>query len=183
MKNYNEDIEFYTDSDGNIRLSIIHYQQLHKQIKKHTDRVDNLTDEYIKSMPLLSVSIAAALANMHPQTVRQYDRLGLVSPNRSKGKSRRYSLKDVERLLNIQRLSREGVNLEGIRRIVELEEERQMLLDKIEFLENQLNDEERVFVADPNGFIYSSYETYDYKLDNSDGNSFELVLWKPNKSK
>ena len=67
------------------------------------------------------VSVAAELAGMHPQTLRQYDRLGLVSPARTRGRGRRYSHRDVERLRRIQALSQEGINLEGIRRILDLE--------------------------------------------------------------
>ena len=67
------------------------------------------------------VSVAAELAGMHPQTLRQYDRLGLVSPARTRGRGRRYSHRDVERLRRIQSLSQEGINLEGIRRILDLE--------------------------------------------------------------
>ena len=67
------------------------------------------------------ISVAAELAGMHPQTLRQYDRLGLVSPARTSGHGRRYSRRDVERLRRVQALSQEGVNLEGIRRILDLE--------------------------------------------------------------
>ena len=67
------------------------------------------------------ISVAAELAGMHPQTLRQYDRLGLVSPARTRGRGRRYSHRDVERLRRIQSLSQEGINLEGIRRILALE--------------------------------------------------------------
>ena len=68
-----------------------------------------------------AVYVAADLAGMHPQTLRQYDRLGLVSPARTRGRGRRYSHRDVERLRRIQSLSQEGINLEGIRRILALE--------------------------------------------------------------
>jgi MerR family transcriptional regulator/heat shock protein HspR len=67
------------------------------------------------------ISIAAELSGMHPQTLRQYDRLGLVSPGRATGRGRRYSLRDIASLRNIQRLVGEGVNLAGIARIIELE--------------------------------------------------------------
>ena len=67
------------------------------------------------------ISVAAELSGMHPQTLRQYDRLGLVSPGRASGRGRRYSLRDVASLRNIQRLVGEGVNLAGIARIIELE--------------------------------------------------------------
>ena len=70
------------------------------------------------------ISVAAELAGMHPQTLRQYDRLGLVSPQRTGGGGRRYSEEDVARLREVQRLSQEeGVNLAGIKRIIELENE------------------------------------------------------------
>jgi MerR family transcriptional regulator/heat shock protein HspR len=70
------------------------------------------------------ISVAAELAGMHPQTLRQYDRLGLVSPQRAGGGGRRYSEEDVALLREVQRLSQEeGVNLAGIKRIIELENE------------------------------------------------------------
>ena len=67
------------------------------------------------------ISVAAELAGMHAQTLRTYDRLGLVSPNRSSGGGRRYSQHDVDLLREVQRLSQDqGVNLAGIKRIIEL---------------------------------------------------------------
>ena len=72
--------------------------------------------------PVFVISVAAELAGMHPQTLRQYDRLGLVTPGRSGGGGRRYSPRDVELLREVQRLSQEeGVNLAGIKRVIELE--------------------------------------------------------------
>jgi len=68
------------------------------------------------------ISVASQLSGLHPQTLRQYDRLGLVSPNRTVGKNRRYSLLDIVRLRNVQRLVGEGINLAGIARIMQLEE-------------------------------------------------------------
>jgi len=71
---------------------------------------------------VLVISVAAEMAGMHPQTLRQYDRLGLVQPARTAGGGRRYSLRDVAQLREIQRLSQEdGVNLAGIKRIMQLE--------------------------------------------------------------
>ena len=67
------------------------------------------------------ISIAAELSGMHPQTLRQYDRIGLVSPGRASGRGRRYSLRDIASLRNIQRLVGDGINLAGIKRIMELE--------------------------------------------------------------
>lgn len=72
--------------------------------------------------PVYVISVAAQLAGMHPQTLRTYDRLGLVVPVRTAGRGRRYSARDIALLREVQRLSQEeGVNLEGIRRILELE--------------------------------------------------------------
>ncbi len=68
------------------------------------------------------ISVASQLSGLHPQTLRQYDRLGLVSPSRTIGKNRRYSLLDIVKLRNVQRLVGEGINLAGIARIIELEE-------------------------------------------------------------
>ena len=71
---------------------------------------------------LYVISVAAELAGMHPQTLRQYDRLGLVSPGRSSGRGRRYSLRDIVLLRSIAKLTNDGINLAGIARIMELEE-------------------------------------------------------------
>src|SRR3954464_14671652 len=72
--------------------------------------------------PVYVISIAATLAGLHPQTLRQYDRLGLVSPGRAPGRGRRYSARDIVLLREVQRLSQdEGINLAGIKRILELE--------------------------------------------------------------
>jgi MerR family transcriptional regulator, heat shock protein HspR len=81
-----------------------------------------LTDD----TPVYVISVAAQLAGMHPQTLRAYDRLGLVSPGRAAGRGRRYSLREILLLREVQRLSQqEGVNLSGIKRILELESQRQ----------------------------------------------------------
>jgi MerR family transcriptional regulator/heat shock protein HspR len=72
--------------------------------------------------PVFVISVAAQLAGMHAQTLRQYDRLGLVTPGRTNGGGRRYSARDVALLREVQRLSQEdGLNLAGIKRIIELE--------------------------------------------------------------
>lgn len=70
---------------------------------------------------LYVISVAAELSGLHPQTLRQYDRLGLVSPNRTEGRNRRYSLRDIASLRMVQRLVGEGINHAGIKRIIELE--------------------------------------------------------------
>ena len=72
--------------------------------------------------PVYVISVAAQLSGLHPQTLRAYDRLGLVSPGRTAGRGRRYSLRDILALREVQRLSQEeGVNLSGVKRILELE--------------------------------------------------------------
>jgi MerR family transcriptional regulator, heat shock protein HspR len=73
---------------------------------------------------VLIISVAARMAGMHPQTLRQYDRMGLVQPGRAAGGGRRYSVRDVALLREVQRLSQDyGVNLAGIKRIIELEQQ------------------------------------------------------------
>ena len=67
------------------------------------------------------ISVAAEISGMHPQTLRQYDKLGLVSPSRTEGRNRRYSLRDIASLRMVQRLVGEGINHAGIKRIIELE--------------------------------------------------------------
>jgi MerR family transcriptional regulator, heat shock protein HspR len=87
---------------------------------------DTMTSPYDfgDDTPVYVISVAAQLAGMHPQTLRAYDRTGLVSPGRSAGGGRRYSLRDVVALREVQRLSQEeGVNLSGIKRILELDRE------------------------------------------------------------
>jgi MerR family transcriptional regulator, heat shock protein HspR len=70
---------------------------------------------------LYVISVAAELSGLHPQTLRQYDRLGLVSPERTEGRNRRYSLRDIASLRMVGRLVGEGINHAGIKRIMELE--------------------------------------------------------------
>lgn len=89
--------------------------------------------------PVYSVSVAARLSGLHPQTLRQYDRLGLVSPGRTGGGGRRYSPRDIARLREVQRLSQsEGVNLAGIERILALEDEVAGLRSQTLRLEHQV---------------------------------------------
>lgn len=82
--------------------------------KREPHEIDDETGLYV-------ISVAAELSGLHPQTLRQYDRLGLVSPNRTEGRNRRYSLRDIASLRMVQRLVGEGINHAGIKRIIELE--------------------------------------------------------------
>ena len=86
------------------------------------------------------ISVAAELAGMHAQTLRTYDRLGLVSPVRSAGGGRRYSERDVELLREIQRLSQdEGVNLAGIKRIIDLTNQVEALQSRVAEISDELS--------------------------------------------
>jgi MerR family transcriptional regulator/heat shock protein HspR len=137
--------------------------------------------------PVLTVSQAAELAGMHPQTLRQYDRLGLVVPRRTAGRGRRYSRRDVARLLQVQRLAQgEGINLAGIKRILDLEQH-------VSVLERQLADllrmqaardeaEGRVFAAGSGGEVVAvplGRRVRRSELRVERGRGGALVLWRP----
>ena len=88
--------------------------------------------ELPEDAPVFVISVAAELAGMHAQTLRQYDRIGLVTPGRTLGGGRRYSARDVALLREVQRLSQdEGVNLAGIKRIIELESQVDALRQRV----------------------------------------------------
>ncbi len=90
--------------------------------------------------PVFVISVAAELSGMHPQTLRQYDRLGLVTPGRAGGGGRRYSSRDVALLREVQRLSQEeGVNLAGIKRVIELENQVEALQARVQELGEELH--------------------------------------------
>jgi len=111
--------------------------------------------------PVFVISVAAQLAGMHAQTLRQYDRLGLVSPSRTRGGGRRYSARDVTLLREVQRLSQdEGVSLAGIQRILDLEHQVQALRsrvgdlrDEVEALRSVIGAGSRVFAAGQAGEV------------------------------
>jgi len=88
-----------------------------------------------EDMPVYVISVAAELAGLHAQTLRTYDRLGLVTPGRTAGGGRRYSARDIALVREVQRLSNEGVNLEGIKRVLELEREVGRLRVRVDQLE------------------------------------------------
>ena len=115
--------------------------------------------EISEDTPLFVISVAAELAGMHPQTLRQYDRLGLVSPTRTSGKSRRYTMQDVVKLREVAKLSAEGVSLEGIKRVLDLVTENADLKARVRDLERELANQvmsqpgSRVFAAGDQGVI------------------------------
>lgn len=129
--------------------------------------------------PLFAIAIAAELTGLHPQTLRQYDRLGLVSPKRTAGQSRRYSMRDVSQLREVARLSAEGVSLEGIRRVLELENHVEELETRVRELESALADEmltkpgRRVFAAGESGDVVS------LRAGTRAQRNTQVVVWRP----
>jgi MerR family transcriptional regulator/heat shock protein HspR len=140
------------------------------------------------SAAVFVISVAAELAGMHPQTLRQYDRLGLVSPHRTPGRGRRYSARDIEQLREVQRLSQvEGVNLAGIKRILELENEVHALRARLAEVEEDRRRSSRVqskltgrrlFAAGPAGDIVPVPMGRQFTKP-----SGELVVWRPNSAR
>lgn len=132
-----------------------------------------------ENSPLFAIAAAAELSGMHPQTLRQYDRLGLVSPGRTAGQSRRYSMRDIVQLREIARLSAEGLNLEGIRRILDLENQVAALQSRVRELESALAEEvlnrpgRRVFAAREWGDVVPLRAGERVRKQN------EVVVWRP----
>lgn len=126
--------------------------------------------------PVFVISVAAELSGMHPQTLRQYDRLGLVTPGRSGGGGRRYSPRDVALLREVQRLSQEeGVNLAGVKRIIELENQVAGLQERLVELQARL-DEAQVTAAAAHTMAAASLRRDLVPLRDS-----ALVVWRPSR--
>ena len=133
--------------------------------------------------PVFVISVAAQLAGMHAQTLRQYDRLGLVTPSRTSGGGRRYSQRDVALLREVQRLSQEeGVSLPGIARILELENQVTALRARVAELAAELDVAQvstgrgtRVFSVSPSGDVYAARLGERPRHDRSTA----LVVWRP----
>jgi MerR family transcriptional regulator, heat shock protein HspR len=127
--------------------------------------------------PVFVISVAAQLSGLHAQTLRGYDRMGLVSPGRTSGGGRRYSMRDIALLREVQRLSQEeGVNLAGIKRIIELEHE-------VDALRARLNE-----VTQELAGAYAAAEQAAAAIHASYRNELvpvrrqtALVVWKPNR--
>ena len=109
--------------------------------------------------PILTIAAAAELARMHPQTLRQYDRMGLVKPSRTSGQSRRYTLRNVTQLVEVAKLSNEGVSLVAIKRIMDLENQAVDLKSRVVELERLVEElamrqpGNRVFAVGDSGTI------------------------------
>jgi MerR family transcriptional regulator, heat shock protein HspR len=135
--------------------------------------------EHTSDAKVLVISVAARLAGMHPQTLRQYDRLGLVQPGRAAGGGRRYSARDVEMLREIQRLSQEaGVNLAGIKRIIGLEHLVGDLQNRVLELEAALDAAHRRLAELESVLAYGRGDLVPTREA-----STALVVWKPRRSR
>jgi MerR family transcriptional regulator/heat shock protein HspR len=132
-----------------------------------------------ENQPIFTISMAAELAGMHPQTLRQYDRIGLVEPGRTAGQSRRYSMRNVAQLREVARLSAEGVSLEGIRRVLELENTADALRERVRELEAALADSllaqpgRRVFAAGAAGVVQP------LRAGTRTRRQTDVVIWRP----
>ena len=100
--------------------------------------------------PVYVISVAAELTGLHPQTLRTYDRLGLVSPDRAGGGGRRYTMRDIELLRQVARLTAEGLGLEGVRRVLELEAQLVALREEVAALRHQLAAADAALATTPN---------------------------------
>jgi MerR family transcriptional regulator/heat shock protein HspR len=135
--------------------------------------------------PVFVISVAAQLAGMHAQTLRQYDRLGLVSPSRTRGGGRRYSARDVARLREVQRLSQdEGISLAGIQRILELQNQVVALQSRVGELTAEveraraaLATGSRVFAAGRGGDVVAVRAGQ--RPSRTVSRSQSLVIWRP----
>ena len=119
-------------------------------VREHQDLGEDLSVGIDEDKPLYVISVAAELVDMHPQTLRLYERKGLIEPSRSAGKTRLYSRRDIEQLREIRRLTQElGVNLAGVEEIIKLRRELDNLQvnleDRIGRLNVQLRDRMRDF--------------------------------------
>jgi len=140
------------------------YEEIHISVEQASDA------------KVLIISVAARMAGMHPQTLRQYDRLGLVQPGRAGGGGRRYSERDVALLREVQRLSQEdGVNLAGIKRIIGLEQLVADLQQRLQEMQAEL-DEAYARIAQ----MESPYSGRD--LVRQERPSTALVVWRPRRA-
>jgi MerR family transcriptional regulator, heat shock protein HspR len=140
------------------------YEEIHISVEQASDA------------KVLIISVAARLAGMHPQTLRQYDRLGLVQAGRAGGGGRRYSERDVALLREVQRLSQEdGVNLAGVKRIIGLEQLVADLQHRVAELEQQLDDAYTRIAHMENPYTRGD-------LVRRDAPSTALVVWRPRRA-
>jgi MerR family transcriptional regulator/heat shock protein HspR len=132
-----------------------------------------LTDE----SPVYVISVAAQLSGLHPQTLRQYDRLGLVCPDRTAGRGRRYSARDIELLRQVQQLSQDGINLAGIKRIIELENQVAALQARVAELQSGLEGAAAA-MRQREAAVHASYRRDLVPYEDVRQTS-ALVVWRP----
>lgn len=112
------------------------------KVANNEQQTGDAENSVAKDRPLYVISVAAELVDMHPQTLRLYERKGLIEPSRSAGKTRLYSQRDIEHLREIRRLTQElGVNLAGVEEIIKLRRKLDSLQDKMESNINRLHGE------------------------------------------
>lgn len=135
--------------------------------------------ELDEDAPIFAIAAAADLSGMHPQTLRQYDRLGLVVPARTQGGSRRYSVRHVTQLREVARLSSDGMSLPAIARIIELEERVRELHRRVQGLEARVQVEverrpgTRVFAAGSTGSVVTLRHGTRVRR------ATDVVVWRP----
>ena len=136
-------------------------------------------DELDEDSPVFAIAAAAELSGMHPQTLRQYDRLGLVVPWRTQGGSRRYSMRHVNQLREVARMSADGMSLPAIARILELEDRVRELHVRVQSLEARVRIEvesrpgARVFAAGATGAVVTLRHGTRVRR------ATDVVLWRP----
>jgi MerR family transcriptional regulator, heat shock protein HspR len=136
-------------------------------------------EEIDEDSPVFAIAAAAELSGMHPQTLRQYDRLGLVVPERTQGGSRRYSLRHVQQLREVSRMSSDGMSLPAIARILELEDRVRQLHVRVQTLEARVRVEvesrpgARVFAAGATGSVVTLRHGMRVRR------ATDVVLWRP----
>ena len=135
--------------------------------------------EIDEDAPILAIAVAAELSGMHPQTLRQYDRLGLVVPARTQGGSRRYSLRHVAQLREVASMSADGIGLPAIARILELENRVRELHGRVRDLEDRVRAElekrpgARVFAAGSTGAVVTLRHGTRVRR------ATDVVVWRP----
>jgi MerR family transcriptional regulator/heat shock protein HspR len=149
-------------------------------VKQPEEVIRQMTEDDIdEDAPIFAIAVAAELSGMHPQTLRQYDRLGLVVPARTQGGSRRYSLRHVEQLREVARMSSDGIGLPAIVRILELENRVQELHGRVLDLEDRMRAElerrpgARVFAAGSTGSVVTLRHGTRVRR------ATEVVVWRP----
>lgn len=142
-----------------------------------------MNDRLDEDAPIFAVAVAAELAGMHPQTLRQYDRIGLVVPGRTRGGSRRYSARNIAQLREVAKMSAEGMSLPAIARLLDLEDEVRLLSHRVVELEAALRAEResrpgvRVFAAGATGQVTPL--THGRRVRRTT----EVVLWRPERDR